>query len=224
MKLMEFTRRIRQLTSLPVGIKLSVGKLGEIDMLVEAMQSTGEGPDDIQIDGADGGTGAGPNLYVNYVGYGRAIEPLVYLNQKLKKAGLRDRFTLNVSGRFFTPAHAVVAFAFGADYVQSARGPMLTLGCIQSLKCHTNKCPVGITTNNAWRMRGLDIPDKSVRINCYLRGFHHDMMEITRTLGHEDPRDINRKDIRLMAKNMPLGEYFEDDPDGVIYPPRAVLP
>lgn len=223
LKLMDFTKRIRELTSLPVGIKMTVGKLSEIDMLVDAMKGTGEGPDDIQLDGADGGTGAGPNLYLNYIGYGGAIEPLSYLHNKLKKAGLRDKVTLNTSGRFFTPAHAVVAFALGADYVQSARGPMLALGCIQSLRCHTNKCPAGITTNNVWRMRGIDIPDKSVRINCYLRGFHHDMMEITRTLGHEDPRDINPKDIRLMSKDMPFEAYFADDPDGIVYPPRAIL-
>lgn len=222
MKLMDLTRRIRSLTSLPVSIKLSVGKLSEIDLLVDAMKETGEGPDDIQLDGADGGTGAGPNLYLNYIGYGGAVEPLVYLNHKLKKAGLRDKVTLNVSGRFFTPAHAVVAFAFGADYIQSARGPMLALGCIQSLRCHTNKCPVGITTNNSWRMRGLHIPDKSVRVNCFLSGFHHDMMEITRTLGHEDPREITPDDIRIMSKDMPFEAFFEDDPEGVVYPPRAI--
>jgi len=72
-------------------------------------------------------------------------------------------------------------------------------------------------------MRGIDIPDKSVRVNCYLRGFHHDMMEITRTLGHEDPRDINPEDIRLMSKDMPFEEYFADDPDGIVYPPRAIF-
>ncbi|MGF1670676.1 MAG: glutamate synthase-related protein [Balneolaceae bacterium] len=223
MKLMDFTKRIRELTSLPVGIKLSVGKLSEIDLLVDAMKITGEGPDDIQLDGADGGTGAGPNLYLNYIGYGGAIEPLVYLNNKLVIAGLRDKVTLNISGRFFTPAHAVVGFAFGADYIQSARGPMLALGCIQSLRCHTNKCPAGITTNQPWRTRAIDIPDKSVRVNCFLRGFHHDMMEITRTLGHEDPRDINPNDIRLMSKDIPFEEYFKDDPEGVIYPPRSVV-
>ena len=222
-KLMDFTKRIRELTGLPVGIKMTVGKLSELELLVEAMRTTGEGPDDIQLDGADGGTGAAPNLYLNYIGYGGAIEPLVYLNNKLKKAGIRDRVTINVSGRFFTPAHAVVAFAFGADYISSARGPMLALGCIQSLRCHTNNCPAGITTNNAWRMRGIDIPDKSQRVNCFLRGFHHDMMEITRTLGHTDPRDINPKDIRLMSKEMPFEKYFEDDPDGIIYPPYAVV-
>lgn len=223
LKLMDLTKKIRELTGLPVGIKMSAGKLSEFDLLVEAMKTTGEGPDDIQLDGADGGTGAAPNLYLNYMGHGGAIEPLVYLNNKLKIAGIRDRVTVNVSGRFFTPAHAVVAFAFGADYVSSARGPMLALGCIQSLRCHTNKCPAGITTNNPWRMRGIDIPDKSNRVNCFLRGFHHDMMEITKTLGHTDPRDINPKDIRLMSKEMPFEKYFEDDPDGIIYPPYAVV-
>lgn len=217
-KLMEFCRHLRQLTELPVGIKLCVGRIQEIDLLVEAMKETGEGPDAIQFDGADGGTGASPNLWVNYVGYGSAIETLAYAHRKLQNAGIRDRVALHAAGRILTPAHAVVAFAFGADYIDSARAMMLSLGCIQSLRCHTNACPTGIATNDPWRQHGLSVMDKYQRVHNYLTGFHHDMMELTHMLHHIDPRDIEPADLRLISHQQHLASHFDADPWGLILP------
>ena len=196
MNLMQFCKRLREITELPVSIKMCVGRLDEIDLLVSAMQETGEGPDHIQLDGADGGTGAGPNLYLNYVGYGTAAETLGLLNQKLINARIRDRVRLSVSGKMLTPVHAALAFARGADWIDAARSFMLAIGCIQSLKCHTNHCPTGIATNNPWRIRGLNVPEKSTRVHNFLVGFNNDMQGICRSLGHSDPRDINLTDLR----------------------------
>jgi glutamate synthase domain-containing protein 2 len=221
--LLQFINRIRTLTGLPVSIKFAFGKLNEVEMLVEAMRATGDGPDAIQIDGADGGTGAGPNLYVNYVGYGSALETMAFLDHRLKFAGIRDTVTLSTSGKFFTPAHAAVAFAVGADYIDTARGALLSLGCIQSLKCHTNECPTGITTNSPWRMRGLDIEEKSMRVRNYFQGFHHDMMELTAALGHSDPRDIERRDMRLFTQREKFARHFEEDPFGMHLPTEESL-
>jgi glutamate synthase domain-containing protein 2 len=218
MKLMDFCKEIRELSHLPVGIKMCIGKLSEIDLLVEAMKATGEGPDMIQIDGADGGTGAGPNLFVNYVGYGSAIETVDYLNRALQKAGLRDKVAISASGRIFTPAHAALAFAVGADTIETARAAMLSIGCIQALKCHTNECPTGITTNSNWRMRGISIPEKSTRIHMYLSGFHQDLMELTKVMGHSDPRDITMADLRIVRANAWYNEHFNTDPFGFRMP------
>ncbi|MCU0448319.1 MAG: FMN-binding glutamate synthase family protein [Bernardetiaceae bacterium] len=220
-KLMAFIERIRQLTQLPVGIKFAVGQPAEIDLLVAAMQATGHGPDAIQIDGADGGTGAGPNLFVNYVGYGGAVESVAYLDRKLKEAKIRDQVTISASGRLFTPVHAALAFAHGADVVDSARAAMLSLGCIQALKCHTGHCPTGITTNNAWRIHGLVLPEKATRVHKFYKGFHDDMLELTHVMGHADPRDIRPADLRLLHGN--YAQHFEENGQAVPMPhPRQL--
>ncbi len=218
LKLMDLCKKLRALSELPVGIKMCIGRLSEIDMLVDAMKSTDEGPDMIQLDGADGGTGAAPNLFLNYVGYGSAIETVAYLHEKLVKAGLRDDVVISASGRIFTPAHAALAFAVGADTIETARAAMLSIGCIQALKCHTNQCPTGITTNNKWRMHGIDIPEKSTRIHKYLEGFHHDMLELTKILGHSDPRDIKIGDLRTVTQKPWYQAHFEEDPFGFYMP------
>lgn len=218
LKLLDFIKRIRELTELPVGIKFCVGRLDEIDLLIDAMKHTGEYPDAIQVDGSDGGTGAGENIFLNYVGYGSSIETTYYLGYKLKEAGLRDKITISSSGRLFTPAHAALAFAVGTDVIDTARGAMLSLGCIQSLKCHTNECPTGITTNSNWRIHGIDLPEKSTRVHHYLHGFHKDMLHLTEILGHSDPRDICAKDIRIISYKNEFTRFFDEDPFGVYLP------
>lgn len=218
LKMLEFVKNIRALTELPVGIKLCVGRLDEIDLLIEGIQEIGDGPDAIQIDGADGGTGAGENIFMNYVGFGSSFETIFYLDRKLKEAGIRDNVTISGSGKLFTPAHAALAFAVGSDIVDTARGVMLSLGCIQSLHCHTNECPTGITTNSKWRMHGIDIPEKSTRVHHYLEGFHKDMLHLTEIMGHSDPRDITTEDIRIISHKNQFVRYFDDDPFGVYMP------
>jgi len=206
--LMKFIKHVRGLTKLPVGIKICFGNLTEIDLLVDAMKATNNGPDHIQVDGADGGTGAAPNLFLNYVGYGSSVETLAVLDKKLKEAGIRDKVSLCSSGRLFTPAHAALAFAYGADYIATARGAMLALGCIQALQCHTGHCPTGITTHNKWRVRGIVVPEKATRVHMYLSGFHNEMMEIAHVLGHNDPRDITPKDVKIL--NLNFNGYFNN--------------
>ena len=218
LKMIDMVKLVRKLTELPVGIKLAVGRLDEIDLLVEAMKATKDGPDAIQIDGADGGTGAGPNLFVNYVGYGGAIETVAYLDRKLKQAGIRDRVTLSASGKIFTPVHAAMAFAYGADVIDTARGAMLSLGCIQALKCHTGHCPTGITSSEPWRMHGLVINEKSTRIHQFFKGFHDDMLELTKVMGHADPRDITPDDLRTVTYKSTFASHFEEDPFGLWMP------
>jgi len=218
LKMLEFIKKVRKLTELPVGIKLCVGRLDEIDLLIEGIKETDQGPDAIQIDGADGGTGAGENIFMNYVGFGSSFETIFYLDKKLKEAGIRDNITISGSGKLFTPAHAALAFAVGSDLVETARGVMLSLGCIQSLHCHTNQCPTGITTNSKWRMHGIDIPEKSTRVHRYLEGFHEDMLHLTEILGHSDPRDITHHDIRIISHKNKFVRYFDEDPFGVYMP------
>lgn len=198
-KLMDWTARLRSLTERPIGLKLCIGHLDEIELLVQAMAATGEGPDAIQLDGFDGGTGAAPNLWANYVGHGVALESLAYLDERLKAAKIRDRVVLSASGRLFTPVHALSAFAMGADYINGARGPMLALGCIQSLRCHTNACPTGIATNDPWRKRALHVGNKAARVYRYLTTFHDDTLALARATGHSDPRDVTRNDLRCVV-------------------------
>src|SRR3546814_12418437 len=68
--------------------------------------------------------------------------------------------------------------ALGADWCNAARAFMFSLGCVQSMRCHTDTCPTGIATQSPARQRGLVIPDKAERVARYHRATVHALHEI----------------------------------------------
>ena len=85
--------------------------------------------------------------------------------------------------------------ALGADWINTARGFMFALGCIQSLNCHNNTCPTGIATSDKSRQRGLVVDDKAVRV----RNFHHNtmnaLMEVVGAAGCSHPSELTPRHI-----------------------------
>ncbi|MFX8961257.1 glutamate synthase-related protein, partial [Acinetobacter baumannii] len=75
------------------------------------------------------------------------------------------------------------AMALGADWCNSARGFMFALGCIQSLSCHTDRCPTGVTTQDPTRSRALVVPDKTMRVYNYHRATLHALAELIAASG-----------------------------------------
>jgi Conserved region in glutamate synthase len=44
---------------------------------------------------------------------------------------------------------------------------MFAIGCIQSMSCHTNRCPTGVATQDVSRQRALVVPDKAERVHQF---------------------------------------------------------
>ena len=44
---------------------------------------------------------------------------------------------------------------------------MFSLGCIQSLSCHTDRCPTGVATQDKTRARALVVEDKTERVRQF---------------------------------------------------------
>jgi glutamate synthase domain-containing protein 2 len=133
------------------------------------MRETGLLPDFVVIDGGEGGTGAGPIELTDHGGM-PLREGLAFAHGALVGAGLRERVKVGAAGKLIDGFDIAVALALGADWANNARGFMFALGCIQAQRCHTNQCPVGITTHDRWLQRGLVVPEKAERV----RRFHHE--------------------------------------------------
>jgi hypothetical protein len=80
--------------------------------------------------------------------------------------------------------------AIGADWCNSARGFMFSLGCIQSLSCHTDRCPTGVTTQDPSRNRALVVPHKIERVYNYHRATLQALAELLAAAGLEHPQQI----------------------------------
>ncbi len=169
-------------TGLPVGIKSAVGNLDFWEQLVEQMVNTDRGVDFITVDGGEGGTGAAPLIFSESValpfrvGFSR-------IYQIFARAGITDRVTFIGSGKLGLPDNAVVAFALGCDMINVGREVMLAVGCIQAQKCHTDRCPTGIATQDPWLAHGLDPALKSVRAANYIKTLRRDLLRVSEACG-----------------------------------------
>ena len=213
--LLAFIERLKRLTGKPVGIKAVLGAYGWLDDLMAKVAERGGGPDFFTLDSGDGGTGAAPMALMDNVGL-PIRESLPLTRDIIKKHGLEDRIPIIASGKLVTPADVAWALCAGATFVNTARGFMFSLGCIQSLKCNKNTCPTGITTHDRRLQQGLDPADKAVRVASYCRNLRHDVEVIAHSCGVPHPRRLRRFHVRIVCPDgvsRPLNELHPtDDP------------
>ncbi len=187
-EMMRFIGKMRQLSGgKPAGFKLCIGQPHEFLALCKAMLETGITPDFIVVDGKEGGTGAAPLEFMDHLGM-PLREGLSFVHAALVGVGLRERVKLGASGKIASAFDMARAFALGADWCNSARGFMFALGCIQSLSCHTDRCPTGVATQDPTRQRALMVEDKSQRVANFHKATLHALAELTAAAGLEHPR------------------------------------
>ena len=206
---MEFIKLTRELSGgKPTGFKLCVGVKREFEELCEAMIETGVTPDFLTVDGGEGGTGAAPVEFSDSVGT-PFLDGLAFVHDTLLKHGLRDKIKLSASGKIVTGFHVVRALAMGADFCQSARAMMMSLGCIQALLCNTNTCPVGIATQDKKLMKGLDVTDKKVRVASYHKKTMDSFAELLLAAGLTDKKKLTRGHINHRIESNVIKTYEE---------------
>ncbi len=212
--LLDFVETIAERTGLPVGIKSAVGSATFWDKLAESMGGTGRGVDFITVDGGEGGTGDAPLAFSDHVSLPfRLAISRVY--RAFAERGLTDDVLFIGSGRLGMPETALLAMALGCDTINVGREAMLAIGCIQAQRCHTGRCPVGITTHSAWRTRGLDPGLKSVRLANYISTLRHELLELSHACGVTHPALVGRDRIEILDGHLgsrAVQEIFGYDP------------
>jgi len=211
-ELLQFIDELRRLSDdKPTGFKLCVGRRSDFFAICKAMLETGITPDFISVDGGEGGTGAAPLEFSNSLGM-PARDAWIFVHSALTGVGLRDKIKIIASGKILSGFHIIRALALGADLCYSARGMMLSLGCIQSLRCHNNHCPTGITTQLPSLVHGLDVTDKTERVYRYHRETVHGTMELLGAMGLDGFRDVEPHHIFRRVDDLRvrhLGELYD---------------
>ena len=128
------------------------------------------------------------------------LEALPRVVDALIESGLRPRIRVVAAGQLITSARAAWALACGADFVNTARGFMFSLGCIQALRCHTNTCPTGITTHNPKLQRGLVVEEKFERVANYCLNMNKEIDMIAHSCGLRHSREFGREHVRIMQE------------------------
>jgi glutamate synthase domain-containing protein 2 len=195
--LLDFVELLATESGLPVGIKSAVGQLDLFRDLAVLMTAGERGIDFVDIDGGEGGTGAGPLVFTDHVALPFMVGfPRVY--RVFAEAGLRDNVVFTGAGKLGLPENALLAFALGCDTVSVGREAMLAIGCIQAQRCHTGRCPTGVTTNNAWLQRGLDPALKSLRAANYLVQVRKELLQLSRACGVPHPALVTLDHLELV--------------------------
>ncbi|WP_029137127.1 FMN-binding glutamate synthase family protein [Nakamurella lactea] len=208
--LLDWAELLAQATGLPVGIKSAVGDLDFWRELTELMTPGDRGLDFVTIDGGEGGTGAAPLVFTDAVSLPFRVG-FARVYRQFAEAGLTDRLTFIGSGKLGLPRNAVVAMALGCDMVNVAREAMLAIGCVQAQRCHTDRCPTGVATQDPWLQHGLDPELKSVRLANYVRALRRDLVKVAEACGVPHPALISIDDIEVMdgeSRATPLAELF----------------
>ncbi|GAB2189282.1 FMN-binding glutamate synthase family protein [Sessilibacter sp. MAH2] len=200
--LLDMIERIRRLTGKPVGFKLVLGTTDWLVSFFGRIHQRGLefAPDFITLDSADGGTGAAPQSLIDYMGL-PIQHSLPLLVNTLVECGLRKRIKVVASGKLINPGRVAWALAMGADFVVSARGFMLSLGCIQALQCNKNTCPTGITTHDPDLQKGLDPFEKSTRVCHYVENLVKEVGVIAHSCGVVDPRHLDRNHVHIINEH-----------------------
>ncbi|MBL8287539.1 MAG: FMN-binding glutamate synthase family protein [Rubrivivax sp.] len=210
-EMMQFIERLRGLSGgKPVGFKLCIGHPWEWFGICKAMLESGLLPDFIVVDGAEGGTGAAPLEFTDHVG-APLQEGLLLVHNTLVGLGLRERIRIGCAGKVVSAFDIARAMALGADWCNSARGFMFSLGCIQAQSCHTGSCPTGVTTQDPLRQRALVVPTKAERVYRFHEGTLEALKELVQAAGLMHPREITAshivrrmadREVRLLANQL----------------------
>lgn len=166
-EMITFIQKVRDLSEgKPVGIKLCVGNNQEIEDMIKAFAEANNYPDFIAVDGGEGGTGAAPLEFTNYIGT-PLIDGLVFINKLLIQYKLKEQVKIIASGKAIDAFDIVKYLALGADAIGMARSFMLSLGCIQARECNLDTCPVGVATQDEDLVEALVVEKKNVRVKNY---------------------------------------------------------
>ena len=95
---------------------------------------------------------------------------------------------------------------------------MFALGCIQSLRCHTNTCPTGVATHDPRLQRGLVVQDKAERVASYCKNMNQEIAMIAHSCGLRTARELRREHVRIVQAS---GQSIALD---VLFPYPAMNP
>ncbi|MCX8096974.1 MAG: glutamate synthase large subunit [Spirochaetes bacterium] len=172
--------------------------------------------DTVQISGHNGGTGASPWGSIKYAGMPWELG-LAETQRILVENNLRHRVKLRVDGGFKTGRDVVISALLGGDEYGFGTMAMIAEGCIMARICHTNKCPVGVATQDPELRKRF--PGKPEWVMNYLLFVAREVREILANMGYNSLQDIIGRTDLLKPKsevflpktnNINLGYILQD--------------
>ena len=196
-ELFDFIGELQKASGKPVGIKIVISDHNNIVPIAKEIKRRVElglpYPDYISIDGGNGGTGTAPLEMMERIGMD--IRDALYLVDKvLKDYGVREHVKISASGKILTPDDVIIILCLGADFVQIARGFMMSAGCIRARYCSgsgTHQCPVGLATQDIKKRKYYFVKKHSEFVRNYHNNIIKSMKSLLAVMGLKNVKELN---------------------------------
>lgn len=187
MKVLEFREAVGW--RLPVSLKLGGGRTRD-----DVKIAYKDGIDFVELDGLQGGTGAGGNEVIEYVGI-PTISALMEAMDGLDEIDAKGKLPIVLMGGIQNGVDAAKAIALGATAVGIGTPMLIAAGCTGCMQCSTGNCPLGITTQTPEYVERFNIEKISVEMHNYLESFRWQLAAATFALGHSTVHQLCRDDL-----------------------------
>ena len=202
-ELYDFIERLQTLSQKPVGFKTIVSSREQFEEYVRALAKRKEEGkeivDFITIDGGDGGSATAPLEMMSRIGL-PIQEALEIVDDTLKAYGLREEIIVVAAEKVLTPDDVVELLCYGADFVNIARGFMISAGCIRARECsgaNGRHCPVGLATMDEGKRSKFLIEKKSRTVANYHNALIEGVRNLMAVMGKARIRDFSKEDLML---------------------------
>ena len=199
----DFIEHLQKLSDKPVGFKIVISSRENFEAYAKAFKERLlEGKDIadfITIDGGDGGSATAPMEMMSKIGL-PIREALLIVNEVLKEYDLREHIKIIASEKVLTPDDVVELLCHGADFINIARGFMISAGCIRARECsgaNGRHCPVGLNTMNEAKRSKYLVIEKSKHIAFYHHQLLHGVRSLLSVMGKETINELSMDDLMV---------------------------
>ena len=201
--LLDFVEELQDISQKPVGIKIVIASREHFEEYARALKKRlDDGKkivDFITIDGGDGGSATAPLEMMNRIGMSIQASLLI-VNSVLEQYGLREHIRIIASEKVLTPDDVVELLCYGADFINIARGFMISAGCIRARQCsgaNGRDCPVGLATMNEAKRSKYLVIEKSHHIANYHRALLNGISSLLAVMGKNHVSELGMEDLNL---------------------------
>ncbi len=214
-ELFDFIGELQEASGKPVGIKIVISDYDNIVPIVKEIKRRVSlnlpYPDYISVDGGSGGSATAPLDMMERIGMD--IRDALYLVDKvLKDFGVRDKVKISASGKILTPDDVVITLCIGADFVQIARGFMMSAGCIRARYCSgagKHQCPVGLATQDIKKRKHYFVKKHSDFVRNYHNNILKSMKSLLAVMGLKNVKELDKEKLIFLDKDSIIYDDME---------------
>ncbi len=197
----DFISQLQELSKKPVGFKIVIADRESFELYAKALKERKEQgktiADFLTIDGGDGGSATAPLEMMSKIGLPIRMALRIVV-EVLEEYGLREEIKIIAAEKVLTPDDVIELFCYGADFINIARGFMISAGCIRARECSGaggRNCPVGLATMDEAKRSRFLVLQKAKNIARYHHELLHGVRSLLAVMGKKDVSELSKKDF-----------------------------